>query len=101
MVSMILLALAPDPITFRIQQNYPKVPYQPLDTATPITLAPGSNVYHVTKEFGPATMGGMGTVLTAMTQAQLRTGKIQPNVVLPFYSFLKNKSNIQLKRQWI
>ncbi|KAK4512076.1 uncharacterized protein ATC70_013319 [Mucor velutinosus] len=97
-VSMILLALAPDPITFSVQQTYPKIPYQPLDTTMAITLAPDSNVYHVTKEFGPATMGGMGTVLTAMTQAQLRTGKIQPNVVLPFYSFLKKQEQYPIKK---
>lgn len=79
-------------------QNYPKISYHSLDTTIPITLAPQSNVYHVTKEFGPATMGGMGTVLTAMTQAQLRTGKIQPNVVLPFYSFLKKQEQYPIKK---
>ncbi|KAL9537863.1 hypothetical protein MBANPS3_011397 [Mucor bainieri] len=97
-VGMVMLALASEPITFRVQQHYPSIPYQPLDTTTPITLAADSNVFHVTKEFGPATMGGMGTVLTALTQAQLRTGKIQPNVVLPFYSFLKKQDQYPIKK---
>ncbi|KAI8639479.1 hypothetical protein BD408DRAFT_349875 [Parasitella parasitica] len=96
-VSMVLLALSSNPITFQIQK-YPRLHYQPLDTSMPITLASDSNVYHVTKEFGPATMGGMGTVLTAMTQAQLRTGRIQPNIVLPFYSFLKKQEQYTIKK---
>ncbi|CEP17667.1 hypothetical protein [Parasitella parasitica] len=79
-------------------QKYPKLHYQPLDTSIPITLGLDSNVYHVTKEFGPATMGGMGTVLTAMAQAQLRTGRIQPNIVLPFYSILKKQEQYPIKK---
>lgn len=72
--------------------------YQPLDTSIPIELAKDSTVYHVTKEFGPATMGGMGMVLTAITQAQLHTGKITPYVVLPYYSILKKQEQYPIKK---
>ncbi|KAI9480342.1 MAG: hypothetical protein EXX96DRAFT_562234 [Benjaminiella poitrasii] len=92
-----LLTFASDPVSFSIQ-NYPKITYQPLDTSTPIVLPADSSVYHVTKEFGPATMGGMGTVLTAIAQAQLRTGKIKPYVVLPFYSFLRRQEQYPIKK---
>lgn len=64
----------------------------------PINLAVDSTVYHVTKEFGLATMGGMGMVLTAITQAQLQTGKITPYVVLPFYSFLKKQEQYPTRK---
>ncbi|RCI03657.1 hypothetical protein CU098_000330, partial [Rhizopus stolonifer] len=96
-ISTFLLIHASDPIRFDIQ-HYPIIDYQPLDRTTPITLTSNSTVYHVTKEFGPATMGGMGTVLTAITQAQLRTGKITPYVVLPFYSFLKEQEQYPIKK---
>ncbi|KAI7902133.1 uncharacterized protein BX663DRAFT_531492 [Cokeromyces recurvatus] len=43
-------------------------------------------------------MGGMGTVLTAITRAQLRTGKIKPYIVLPFYSFLKEQEQYPIKK---
>ncbi|OBZ85909.1 putative glycogen synthase 2 [Choanephora cucurbitarum] len=97
LVSTTLLNYADEPVRFDIK-HYPKINYLPLDKTTPIMLAPHSTVYHVTKEFGPATMGGMGTVLTAITQAQLRTGKITPYVVLPFYSFLRRQEQYPIKR---
>lgn len=79
-------------------RQYPKIPYQPLNTSTHIQLTAESTVYHVTKEFGPAAMGGMGSVLTAITQAQLLTGKITPYVVLPFYSFIKTQTQYPIKK---
>ncbi|KAI9258657.1 hypothetical protein EDC94DRAFT_563864 [Helicostylum pulchrum] len=97
LVSSTLLTNASEPITFTLR-NYPKLPYQPLDTTTSIDLPSDSEVYHVTKEFGPATMGGMGMILTAITQAQLQTGKITPYVVLPFYSFLKKQEQYAIKK---
>lgn len=72
--------------------------YQPLDRTIPISLSSDSTVYHVTKEFGPATMGGMGTVLTAIAQAQLKTNKIKPNIVLPHYSFFNRQQQYPIKK---
>lgn len=43
-------------------------------------------------------MGGMGTVLTSLAQAQLRTGKIRPYVVLPFYSFFRKQEQYPIKK---
>ncbi|KAI7888916.1 uncharacterized protein EV154DRAFT_516325 [Mucor mucedo] len=43
-------------------------------------------------------MGGMGMVLTAITQAQLHTGKITPYVVLPYYSILKTQEQYPIKK---
>ncbi|KAI8074488.1 hypothetical protein BC940DRAFT_288372 [Gongronella butleri] len=81
------------PIRIAIRQ-FPNVTYQPLDTSA---VFPGSDwrnstsVYHITKEFGPATMGGMGTILTSMTAEQQKTGLANVNVVMPFYSFMRKK----------
>lgn len=36
-------------------------------------------------------MGGMGMVLTALATEQQRTGQVDVNVVLPYYSYLKHK----------
>lgn len=77
---------------------YPKIQYKSLDTNSPIDLTRESSVYHVTKEFGLATMGGMGSVLTAIAQAQLQTGKITPYVVLPHYSFFKKQEQYVIKK---
>ncbi|KAI8881425.1 glycosyltransferase family 5 protein [Backusella circina FSU 941] len=43
-------------------------------------------------------MGGMGTVLTSLAQAQLRTGLIQPYIVMPYYGFLRQKDKFPVKR---
>ena len=47
----------------------------------------GTVVYHVTKEFGPATLGGLGAVVTMIAQAQTARG-VDVRVVLPYYSYL-------------
>jgi glycogen synthase len=36
-------------------------------------------------------MGGMGMILTALATEQQRTGQVDVNVVLPYYSYLKHK----------
>jgi glycogen synthase len=79
-------------------QKYPALPYTPLDTSAPLQTEQKTTVYHVTREFGPATMGGMGTVLTSLAQAQLRTGLIQPYIVMPYYGFLRQKDKFPVKR---
>ncbi|KAI9497308.1 hypothetical protein BDB00DRAFT_805914 [Zychaea mexicana] len=86
-----LLHRQPPPIRIALRQ-YPAVRYQPLQEhalATPITR--GTTVYHVTKEFGSASMGGMGMIVTALASAQQRSGLVRSAVVMPYYSFLKNK----------
>ncbi|KAF9959363.1 hypothetical protein BGZ72_009825 [Mortierella alpina] len=54
------------------------------------------HVYHVAKEFGPATMGGLGMVVTALAVAQQKEGQTV-NVVLPYYSFLKDQEGIDIQ----
>ncbi|KAI8374558.1 uncharacterized protein BYT42DRAFT_499097 [Radiomyces spectabilis] len=71
-------------------REYPSIQYHPLDTKKPLNLPKNTRVYHVAKEFGPASMGGMGMILTAITTAQQQTGLVQVSVVLPYYSFLKS-----------
>ncbi|KAI8975949.1 hypothetical protein BDB01DRAFT_804773 [Pilobolus umbonatus] len=97
LVSSTLLSYAPEPIRFDVR-NYPHLRYQHFDTNTTITLNPHTTVYHVTKEFGPATMGGMGMILTSMTQAQLNTGHIKPYIVMPFYAFLRKQEQYPISR---
>ncbi|CAO3612185.1 unnamed protein product [Cunninghamella blakesleeana] len=86
------------PIRIAVQQ-YPSIKYQHFDmSAFPPTksiLPKGTTVYHVTKEFGPASLGGMGSVLTSLAAAQQRSGNTDVAVIIPYYSFLKNKFDIE------
>ncbi|KAI9025828.1 hypothetical protein CLU79DRAFT_743285 [Phycomyces nitens] len=76
-------------------RQYRPISYKHLSTRLPPNLKPGTTVYHVTKEFGPATMGGMGQVLTAMASAQQRTGKLDVSVIMPMYSFVRSRNRVR------
>ena len=71
------------------EREYQVQSYQHLDLSLPISLAPATRIFHVTKEFGPATMGGLGVMLTALAIAQAESPYLAVSVVLPFYSFLR------------
>ncbi|CDS06183.1 hypothetical protein LRAMOSA08711 [Lichtheimia ramosa] len=76
-------------------REFPKMPYQHLDEITTTTsLVQGTTVYHVTKEFGVASMGGMGMIVTALAAAQQRSGTVNAAVVMPFYSYIKKKYKV-------
>ncbi|CAO3594888.1 unnamed protein product [Absidia cylindrospora] len=91
LVGYVFVQFQPSPIRITLRQ-YPKIKYQPLNsTAFSSNWRNGTSVYHITKEFGPATMGGMGMILTALATEQQRTGQLDVNVVLPYYSYLKHK----------
>ncbi|KAH8557073.1 hypothetical protein BGW37DRAFT_475440 [Umbelopsis sp. PMI_123] len=88
-----LLHDQPAPISIALRK-FPSVPYKHLDTRSQLKLERGTTVYHVTKEFGPASMGGMGMVLTALATAQQQTNRVDVSVIMPYYSYLKNKYDI-------
>lgn len=48
-----------------------------------------STIVHITKEFGPATYGGLGTVVTQLALAQSSAG-FKTAVILPYYRYLRN-----------
>ncbi|GAA5899877.1 hypothetical protein JCM8208_005529 [Rhodotorula glutinis] len=64
--------------------------YRHLDDALPTSLHPSTRVLHVAKEFGPATMGGLGVMLTALSVAQAESSNLSVAVVLPHYSYLRD-----------
>ena len=64
--------------------------YRHLDDALPTTLHPSTRVLHVAKEFGPATMGGLGVMLTALAVAQAESANLSIAVALPHYSYLRD-----------
>lgn len=80
-------------------REYPALAYIELDNASQVITDDVDgrrlSVYHVTKEFGAASMGGMGMVVTAMTTALQRTGDANVAIVMPFYSFLDKEHNIE------
>jgi len=51
---------------------------------------PMGRVFHVTKEYGPATFGGLGAVVTTLVGKQAERG-IDVQVVMPAYSYLLDK----------
>ncbi|KAG0353373.1 hypothetical protein BG005_007313 [Podila minutissima] len=73
-----------------------KVEYQGL-TLNSTTYQDHIEVYHVAKEFGPTSMGGLGMVVTALAVAQQMAGLQTVNIVLPYYSFLDNTRGIDIK----
>ncbi|KAI9263322.1 hypothetical protein BDA99DRAFT_509950 [Phascolomyces articulosus] len=76
-------------------KQYPAIPYKHLDTTLPVNTQHGATVYHVTKEFGPAMMSSIGVTVTALAAAQQKTGDKDVRIVMPYYSFLKNKFDIE------
>lgn len=67
-----------------------------MDTTVSLAnLQKGTTIYHVTKEFGPASTGNLGVTVTALAAAQQRTGLNDVRIVMPYYSFLKNKYEIE------
>ncbi|BGO90360.1 hypothetical protein JCM10020v2_001999 [Rhodotorula toruloides] len=65
--------------------------YRHLDHSLPISLRPATRILHVTKEFGPATMGGLGVMLTALSIAQSDSPLLSIAVALPHYSYLRDR----------
>ncbi|RIB05636.1 Glycosyltransferase Family 5 protein [Gigaspora rosea] len=56
--------------TGRAQLTFDPQPYIGLRQTLKSKLSKGTSIYHVTKEFGVATMGGLGHVVTALAQEQ-------------------------------
>ena len=83
------------PPTLITRLNYVPQRYQALDLAASTREAHRpKRIMHVTKEFGPAAMGGMGTVVTAMALAQAGRGH-DVSIVMPFYSFLHDEAGVE------
>ncbi|SCV67687.1 BQ2448_5298 [Microbotryum intermedium] len=80
-------AREPLKITYR---EWDIVPYHHLDYSEPIVLRPMTRLIHVAKEFGPATMGGLGVMLTSLVVAQAQSGQLDVSVILPHYSYLNS-----------
>ncbi|SGY16591.1 BQ5605_C012g06919 [Microbotryum silenes-dioicae] len=71
-------------------REWDTVPYTHLDYSSPIALRPMTRLFHVSKEFGPATMGGLGVMLTSLVVAQTQSGQLDISVILPHYSYLNS-----------
>ncbi|KAM0749220.1 UDP-Glycosyltransferase/glycogen phosphorylase [Meredithblackwellia eburnea MCA 4105] len=86
-----LLLREPPPLWIP-KRPYDLQPYTHLSHSTPLTLPTSTRIIHITKEFGPATMGGLGVMLTSLTLAQSQSPFLTPSVILPHYSFLSSPS---------
>lgn len=85
-------------LTISALQRYPSVIYEHIDTKRPIALPNDTRIYHVTKEFGPASMGGLGTVLTALATAQQQTPHTDVSIIMPSYNLMRVKFKKELKK---
>ncbi|KAM0788569.1 hypothetical protein ACM66B_001693 [Microbotryomycetes sp. NB124-2] len=72
------------------KRQWQTMPYQHLDMSHNVTQEAETRVFHVAKEFGPATMGGLGVMLTALAASQLPASQLSVSVILPHYSFLRD-----------
>ncbi|CAG8462847.1 1507_t:CDS:2 [Cetraspora pellucida] len=70
---------------------YMPVQYLGIDSNVTPELPPGTAIYHVSKEFGAATEGSLGKIVTGLAKAQAVNSSMNVNVILPYYSFLKQK----------
>ncbi|CEP14259.1 hypothetical protein [Parasitella parasitica] len=72
-----------------VKRQYPIKTYAHLDTSVESQLEKGTQVYHVTKEFGPATLTSVGRAVTALAAAQQASNLTQVAIVMPFYTFMR------------
>ncbi|KAI8389224.1 hypothetical protein BD560DRAFT_362270 [Blakeslea trispora] len=72
-----------------LKRQYPFKTYTHLDTNLPTQIEKGTRVYHVTKEFGPATVSELGRTVTALAAAQQASNLTEVAIVMPFYTFMK------------
>ncbi|KAF9361914.1 hypothetical protein BGX34_006834 [Mortierella sp. NVP85] len=93
--SSILYSL-PDQIQID-SRDFRKLEYRGLDLDPTATYKTQIQVYHVTREFGHATVGGLGTVITALATAQQRARSQKVNIVMPYYSMLNNHPELVIK----
>ncbi|KAF8983239.1 hypothetical protein BGZ46_010611 [Entomortierella lignicola] len=98
--STILYSL-PDQIQID-SRDFRKVEYQGLALDPAASLNRNKNkkalqVYHVTKEFGQASMGGLGMVVTALASAQQKARSQKVNIVMPYYSMLDSIPDLDIK----
>ncbi|PKC73159.1 UDP-Glycosyltransferase/glycogen phosphorylase [Rhizophagus irregularis] len=70
------------------KQDYSPVKYVEIDPNASTELPEGVSIYHVTKEFGEASLRGLGQMVTGLSRAQSTNTSIIVNVVMPYYSFL-------------
>lgn len=55
----------------------------------------GTTIYHVSKEFGPATLGRVGQAVTGLASSQANNGSLDVNVIIPFYYYIKKLYRLQ------
>lgn len=72
-----------------MKRQYPFKAYTHLDTNVESQIEKGTRVYHVTKEFGPATLTELGKTVTALAAAQQASNLTKVAVVMPFYTFTR------------
>ncbi|KAI8640432.1 hypothetical protein BD408DRAFT_419716, partial [Parasitella parasitica] len=72
-----------------VKRQYPIKAYTHLDTSVESQIEKGTQVYHVTKEFGPATLSSVGRTVTALAAAQQASNLTQVAIVMPFYTFMR------------
>ncbi|KAH7045083.1 hypothetical protein BKA57DRAFT_440224 [Linnemannia elongata] len=91
-----ILYTMPDQIQID-SRDFRKVEYQGLALDPTAVYKKQIQVYHVTKEFGSASMGGLGMVVTALASAQQKSRTQKVNVVMPYYSMLDKIPGIGIK----
>lgn len=72
-----------------MKRQYPFKAYTHLDTNVETKIEKDTRVYHVTKEFGPATLTELGKTVTALAAAQQASNLTKVAVVMPFYTFTR------------
>ncbi|KAI7906806.1 uncharacterized protein BX663DRAFT_529378 [Cokeromyces recurvatus] len=72
-----------------VKRQYPFKTYTHLDTSLQSQLEKGTRVYHVTREFGHATLTNVGKTVTALAAAQQASNLTEVAIIMPFYTFMR------------
>ncbi|CAG8599886.1 2803_t:CDS:2, partial [Scutellospora calospora] len=86
---IIIINFLSDELVFE-KRTFEPQPYLGLRQNVNPQIPKGTSIFHVSKEFGFATMGGLGHVVTALAQGQAMNNRLNINVIMPFYSYLND-----------
>ncbi|KAL1922487.1 uncharacterized protein VTP21DRAFT_10026 [Calcarisporiella thermophila] len=81
-----------------VSENYRPIIYHHLNSSQPINIPSGTTVYHVTREYGPASLGRIGPAVNSLVMAQMQRPELDISVIMPHYGFLRSHFEGEMRR---
>lgn len=96
LIGSTVLYTLPDQIQID-SRDFRKLEYQGLALDHTARYKKQIQVYHITKEFGQASMGGLGMVVTSLAAAQQRARSQKVNIIMPYYTMFNDYPDLEIK----